>query len=105
MKKEAEYKDLGKDLAALIENLPLEERRRYQRKIALFVHDLRQSLGIVFSAEAVLRRRGQIAPEDEEILNMVRDASKRAVGLLTEFAIPMDGEITLPIGGYSTDSK
>ena len=92
--------EVWQELASLIKKLPPDQRHKYQRALLLFVHDLRQSLGIIYSAESLLRRKIS-EDEDVEILNMIRSANKKAVSLITEFAQSIDGEITLPIGSSS----
>ncbi len=90
--------DVWADLAALIEAQPEAERLRYQRHLSRLIHDMRATFGIVYSAESLFRRKYPPTPDQAELLDMVRDASKRAVGLLTEFARPFDSGITIPLG-------
>jgi signal transduction histidine kinase len=104
MQPKRDFDQVWKDLASLIKNLPTEEQRRYQVNLGFFAHDLRQVLGIIYSAESLLRRKKNVPPEDLELLEMIRNASKRAMGLLTDFAQPFDGQITLPLINSSEDS-
>jgi signal transduction histidine kinase len=102
MQNQLEMKDLGEELAALINTLPQKERRRYQRAISMLIHDLRQSIGVIFSAQTLLKRNIKATPDDLELLNAIDNASKRAMYLLTDFAQPFDSEITLPVGRSSS---
>ncbi len=93
-----------KDLASLLKTLPPEEQRRYQLNFSLLAHDLRQVIGIIYSAESMLRRRKGLPPEDIELMDMIRNASKRAMGLVTDFAQPFDGQVTLPLSSSPEDT-
>jgi signal transduction histidine kinase len=105
MELKRDYDQVWKDLASLIKSLPLEEQRRYQINIGMFTHDLRQVVGIIYSAESLLRRTKGLPAEELELLEMIRNASKRAIGLITDFAQPFDGLITLPLGNSPEDPK
>lgn len=86
-----------RELAALVSTLPLEERQRCQDAIHLLVHDLRQDSGVIYGAEALLRRETASQTGLIELLDIIRTANRHAMGLLTEFARPFDHEeITLP---------
>ncbi|MBN2148655.1 MAG: hypothetical protein JW726_14810 [Anaerolineales bacterium] len=98
MEDEEEILYAGKVLAKLIEQLPPEERGYYQRGIAGFVHDIRQSLCIIFTANALLRRKVNLSDEEIELLNAIDTANKRALFLVTDFAKPLDSNITIPLG-------
>lgn len=96
-----------RDLAALINSLPLEERQRYQAAIRRLVHDLRQDSGIIYSAEALVRREVTGQPSLTELLDIIRAANQRAMRLLAAFARPFDPEVTLPVrthpGGFKRE--
>ncbi len=100
-----EYREVWKDLADLVNGLPEEQRLRYQNNIALFIHDLRQIIGIVYSAEGILRKTHEDDPEDVEVLDMIRKATQRGIRLLTDFAQPFDAGITLPVGNPPEDEN
>jgi hypothetical protein len=103
MQPKRDFLQVWKDLASLIKTLPPEEQRRYQLNFGLLAHDLRQVIGIIYSAESLLRRKKGIPPEDLELLEMIRNASKRAMGLVSDFAQPFDGQVTLPLSNTSED--
>ena len=98
-----EFDQVWKDLASLIKSLPPEEQHRYEANLVYFAHDMRQALGIIFSAENFLRINDNLLGEDLEALNMILNASKRAIGLLTDFAQPFNGQSTLPLGNPAKD--
>jgi len=85
-----------KSMAVLLKKSPPEEYRTYRRAIAMLSHDLRQSMGIIYSAESLLRRKYESNPDDFELLDMIRTSSKRAIGLINDLADPFDDQITLP---------
>ncbi len=105
MEPKRDFVQVWKELASLIKTLPPEEQRRYQLNFGLLAHDLRQVIGIIYSAESILRSRKGLPPEDLELLEMIRNASKRAMGLVSDFAQPFDGQITLPLSYPSDDSN
>ena len=43
-------------LAEVINQLPGEEREKYFEMMNVFIHNLRQSIGVVYAAEALLRK-------------------------------------------------
>jgi hypothetical protein len=101
MQPKRDFDQVWKDLASLLKSLTPEEQRRFQVNFGFFAHDMRQALGIIYSAEGLLRRKKNIPPDELELLEMIRGASKRAMGLLTEFAQPFDGQATLPLSRTS----
>ncbi len=105
MQPQKEAKEVWNDLAELINSLPLEKQRYYQRNIAMLIHDLRQVLGIVYSAEGLLRRSRKDNADDLELLDMIHKSSSNALRLLTDFARPFDSEITLPISQAQDESE
>lgn len=99
-----DFDQVWKDLASLIKSLPPEEQNRYQTALVYFAHDLRQALGIIFSAEDLLRANNNLTGEDLEMLNVILNASRRAIGLLTDFAQPFNGQSTLPLRSAPGDT-
>jgi hypothetical protein len=85
------------ELAAMLNRLPQEDRARHQLGVRLLVHDLRQTLNVVICAEALLRREIPNTPQNLELLDSIRTASRQAIGTLTDFARPFDREITRPV--------
>ena len=93
---------IWKEMATFINALPADERHYYQQGIAMVTHNIRHSLAIIFTAESLLRRKLPETPENTELLDMIRNATKRAMFLLTDMAQPFDSGVTIPIG-RSTD--
>jgi len=96
MQKKDEVPNIGEELAVLLGQLPHDERKRYQLEISRMVHDLRQAVGIIYTAETLLRRKPDLTPDDIELLDAIDTASKRAMGTLTEFVKPFDKGVTVP---------
>lgn len=103
MQSQRDFLQVWKDLASMIKTLPPEEQRRYQLYFGLLAHDLRQVIGIIYSAESLLRRKKGLPPGYRS--DMIRNASKRAMGLVSDFAQPFDGQITLPLSRPSEDPE
>jgi signal transduction histidine kinase len=102
LQKPEEMKEAWKDLAALIEGLPAEKQERYLIAIRTMVHDLRQSMGIISSAEALLRHSMGEAPENLELLDSIHKANQRADGLVTDFARPFERGIASTLSRLRT---
>jgi hypothetical protein len=65
----------------------------------MFVHDLRQSIGIVLlAAETLSRCLEQGSPEEIEFLKTIDNAGKRTMQLLTDFGEHFEDEADSPIG-------
>jgi signal transduction histidine kinase len=90
MPDQAKIIELGVELAKLIDTLPAEEKEHLQNGIAGLVHDLRQTIGIIYTADSLLQRRTDINPEEAELLQAIDRASKRAVSILSDFSTPFD---------------
>ncbi len=100
-----ELKQVWLDLAALIEKLPPEEALYYQRGILVLAHDIRAAVGIIYSAENLLRRDTHQQPDDTELLDLIHTSAGRTMELLTDFAHPFDTGITVPLGLLSSKKK
>lgn len=85
-----DFLKLGYELAELIGSLPPERMEYFQRGIATLVHDLRQTIGIIYTADSLLLRKADCIPEDAELMHAIDRASKRAVGILSDFSKPFD---------------
>jgi hypothetical protein len=90
MPEQEKFQELGIELANLIESLPPDEKDRYQRGFAALIHDLRQTIGIIYTADSLLQRKPEISPEDAELMQAIERASKRAVSILSDFSKPFD---------------
>lgn len=87
-----ELSDLGNELAILVNSLPPQEHQRIKQGVSHFVHDLRQSVGIILSAEKLLRRKMQSPSEDIELVDAIHTASQHIASLLADFAHPFESE-------------
>jgi signal transduction histidine kinase len=90
MPERQDFVALGTELAELIGSLPPEKMEYLQRGLATLVHDLRQTIGIIYTADSLLLRKGDCSPEDAELMHAIDRASKRAVNILSDFSTPFD---------------
>jgi signal transduction histidine kinase len=86
--------EISKELAAVLNQLSPEQRQHIQQGLAELVHDLRQSIGIIFTAEVLLRRRKTVPASELELLDTINTASKRSLDLLNSFAEPLEKKNT-----------
>ncbi|MBN1147465.1 MAG: hypothetical protein JXA78_09425 [Anaerolineales bacterium] len=91
-----DLQDAWQDLASLIEALPMEEKVRFQNAIRMLSHDLRQNIAITQGAEALLRRSIPGTPENLELLDSIRIANQRVIGLVTDLIKLFDSDSDLP---------
>ena len=62
----------------------------HRRAIALLAHDMRSSLGIIQSAESLLRRKYEANPDDLELLEMIGNYSRRMIDMINDLADAFD---------------
>lgn len=77
-----------KSLATSLNDLPDDARQAYTTIMHVFVHDLRQSLAQIHSAEELLRRLLEVnpgSPEILELLDVIRKADTKAQDLVLGF--------------------
>lgn len=84
------------ELASLVESQPDEERDRMLEAIDKLVHDMRHSIGVIYTAEMVLRSNLTNNHEIIKVLDTIRKANRRQIGLVTDLAQPFDRWITKP---------
>ncbi len=84
--------DIGCELAALINSLPAEERVKYIEEIGRLVHDVRAAVGVIHTAETLLRRKLNTTAEDIELFDMIHHAGQRMLGLMADFSQPYNAE-------------
>jgi signal transduction histidine kinase len=94
---EQDEQQIWQDLVGMIKDLAPEERRRYMWALLVLVHDLRQNIGIIYSAEGLLRRKIGSDPQEAELLDAIHKSSQRVINLLTAFSEPLDADITIPV--------
>lgn len=70
------------EIATLIDTLPAEEQERMRTAMREWTHDLRGSLGVVFSAVGVLERRYKA--ENAALFEAARNGAKATVAALDE---------------------
>lgn len=92
-----EIPGLGIELSAIFDTLPEEQRVHFRTETSRLIHDMRQAISIIFTAEKLLRADAKMPTEDFELLDAIDTASKRAMGILTDFARPFDTGKTLPL--------
>jgi hypothetical protein len=85
-----DYLILGTELAELISSLPPDKMDHFQRGIARLVHDLRQTIGIIYTADSLLLRKSDHSQEDIELMQAIDRATKRAVSILADFSQPFN---------------
>ena len=90
-------KPIWEDLAKMLAELPLDEQARYLSAIGTLLHDLRQNIATIYTAEGLLRRSISESAETSDLLDIIRTSSQRAIGLVTDLAQPFDRAITLPL--------
>lgn len=73
-----------RQVALLINRLPPEHRRALKERVRYFNHEMGDRVGLVRSAEALLRRESQESPEecDPELLDIIRNAANDLYELL-----------------------
>ena len=90
MPERVDFHVLGSELSELIESQSPEKMEYFHRGIATLVHDLRQTIGIIYTANALLLRKNDNNPEDAELMQAIDRATKRGVGILSDFSQPFD---------------
>lgn len=70
------------EIATLIDTLPVEDRTRIRAAMREWTHDLRNSLGIVFSAVGVLERRYKA--DNVELFEAARNGARASVAALDD---------------------
>lgn len=90
MPEREDFLALGTELAELIGTLPSEKRDYFHHGVAALVHDLRQTIGIIYTADTLLIRKLENSPEDIELMQAIDRASKRAVSILADFSKPFE---------------
>ena len=79
-------------LVDVIQSLPTENRQEVEDQIGDFIHDVKQSIAIVYSAQALLRRSSELPAGDIELLDMMQKACQRSLDILADFARQFDHE-------------
>ena len=73
---------IWEDIGELINRLPPKEREEYRSRMRIYIHDLRNKLGVVFSAMGLLERRG--GPALAPILQLMRENFQQTMIALEE---------------------
>lgn len=70
-----EHAQTWRDLAGLVNGLPVEEREQYRAVVGNFMHDMKHTLGLITNANEILRRDVENDPgksRSVEMLNIIR---------------------------------
>jgi glutathione S-transferase len=73
---------IWEEIAAMIDTLPVEEQERIRAAMREWTHDLRGSLGVVFSAVGVLERRYKA--DNAALFDAARNGAKATMAALDE---------------------
>ncbi|GEM_PF-2666168 len=77
--------NIWRELAALVNQQPLAERRRYREALRRWTHDLGHHIGLVRTSEGLMRREmTQDAAADAELLDIIGGAARSLMELLAE---------------------
>lgn len=83
---EREQVNVWQELAALINQQPLEVRRRYREALRRWTHDLGHNIGLVRTGAGLMRREmtsGALVV-DTELLDIIGSAARTLMELLAE---------------------
>jgi hypothetical protein len=78
------------EIAALIDSLPVEDQHRIRAGMREWTHDLRGSIGVVFSAVGVLERRYKA--ENVSLFESARNGAKATIAALDDLKRSYDRE-------------
>jgi signal transduction histidine kinase len=70
------------EIGALVDTLPGEEQERYRQALRDWTHELRGSLGVVFSAVGLLERRYKA--DNVELFLAMRNGMKQTLVLIED---------------------
>ena len=90
--------EIWDDLAELVNQLPLDERKRYRKNLGKFMHDLRNTLALITNSEDLIRRDFRDREDVDsvmELMNIVKTATHRASGHLTDIIESFGDQIDL----------
>lgn len=59
------------EIAALINDLPLEQREQYRRSLGAFMHDMKHTLGLIVNANELVSREIKKCPEEHKAVEMI----------------------------------
>jgi len=71
MQSESQQEQVWQDLVGLVNQLPLEMRERYRQALGKFMHDMKHTLGLTITAQALARRTTGDTPDLEKTLEML----------------------------------
>jgi hypothetical protein len=80
-----EHAQTWRELAGLVNNLPVEEREQYRAVVGNFMHDMKHTLGLITNANEILRRDVENEPGKSrslEMLNIIRTGALQMDGYL-----------------------
>ena len=71
MQSNVQQEQVWQDLAGLVNQLTLEMRERYRQALGKFMHDMKHTLGLTTTAQALGRRTTGDTPDLEKTLEML----------------------------------
>lgn len=80
------------EIAALIDTLPDDDQKRIRDAMREWTHDIRNSLGIVFSTVGVLERRYKA--DNSELFEAARNGARATIAALDSLKRSYDKETT-----------
>lgn len=90
--------EIWDDLADLVNQLPLEERKRHRKNLGKFMHDLRNTLGLITNSQDLIRRDFRERDDVDsvmDLINIIKTATQRASVHLTDIIESFGDQINL----------
>ena len=80
-----DHNQYWKGMAALINNLPPEQREQYRQSLGSFMHDMKHTLGLIINANELVRRDIEDCQGDHkavELIDIIKTGSQQLDDLL-----------------------
>jgi hypothetical protein len=84
--KNVELKTAWDEFFKLLSQLSIEEQDQCYETFKLFLHKLRQDIGVIYTSEALLRRETEDDADEDilELLNAIQIAQNRVLDVITD---------------------